>query len=248
MIFSVHIPKTAGTSFRRALEERFGPRLALYYGVRDPKTTEGLRVQRDALSEAVARLNDKGFEALHGHFMLRDVKPLISDPSAQVWTWLRDPVERTLSQYDFYKERPFEMKALAEKVKAGDIDLDAFSRLGGVRNLQTRYLMGFELSELAFVGIVERFELGLALLFGADAPELKRRYNATDARVEAGAGQRKRIAVANVNDMQLYLEGMRLFVDRIAAAADLAAPGRPTAAGTGAVKKLFRRAPASGRA
>ena len=242
MIFSVHIPKTAGTSFRRALEERYGPRLALYYGVQDPKTTEGLRVPRGELAGAVARLRDRGFEALHGHFMLRDVKPLVADPAAQVWTWLRDPVERTLSQYDFYKERPLELMKLAKAVKQGGVGAPAFARIKTVRNMQTNYLRGMALSDMAFVGLVEQFELGLALLFGSDAPELKRRYNATDVRSNVGAGQRKKIAVANVNDMQLYQDGLRLFVDRIAAAAAIAAPDRPTAAGTGAVTKLIRRA------
>jgi hypothetical protein len=241
MIFSVHIPKTAGTSFRRALEERFGPRLALYYGVRDPKTTEGLRVPREEVAGAAARLAEQGFEVLHGHYPLRLVAPLITDASAQVWTWLRDPVDRTISQFDFYKERPLELKALAGRVKAGEFDLDDFAKIKGVRDLQTRYLKGFALSDLAFVGVVEQFELGLALLFGDQAPELKRRYNATDERSKADADQRTRIAELNARDMQLYVEGLRLFVDRLAAAADVSAPERPTAAGSTLVKRLMRR-------
>ncbi|MDR4307292.1 sulfotransferase family 2 domain-containing protein [Chelatococcus sambhunathii] len=237
MIFSVHIPKTAGTSFARALEARFGKRLALYYGVHDPKTTEGLRVPREELAGPAAELEARGFECLHGHYHVRNVQPLITDP-AEVWTWLRDPVERTLSQFDFYKERPLELKELAERVKAGEVNIRDFAQIKGVRDLQTRYLKGFDLADYGFVGITEHFELGLSLLFGGEAPTLKRRYNATEARSVVDAEDRQRIAKANVRDLQLYADGLRLFVDRLAAAGAVSAPERPAAASGGLLKRL----------
>lgn len=232
MIFSVHIPKTAGTSFARALEQRYGKRLALYYGVKDPKTTEGLRVPREELAGAAAELAGRGFEALHGHYHVREVLPLIESPS-QVWTWLRDPVERTLSQFDFFKERPLELKALAQRVKSGEVGLDEFAGLRAVRDLQSRYLKGFPLADYGFVGITEQFELGLATLFGEAAPILKRRYNATEEKAQTTAGQRTKIAASNARDMQLYTEGLRLFIDRLTASADVRTPGRPEPAGNG---------------
>lgn len=241
MIYSVHIPKTAGTSFARALEARFPDKVAFYYGPKDPKTTDGLRVDREALAEAAADLGERGFEVLHGHYPPRFVEPLLVDPSRQVWTWLRDPVERTLSQYDFYKERPLELARFAEKVKSGRLSVESFARKAKIRDLQSRYLEGFALSDLAFVGIVEQFELSLALLFGADAPALKRRYNATEARSEAEQARRDQLATANARDMQLYAEGLRLFVDRLAIATGLEAPDRPSAAGAGLFKRLIRK-------
>ena len=60
MIFSVHIPKTAGTSFRNALKERYGDRLALYYGANDPATHPLLRVSRNALAGRVPTLEQAG--------------------------------------------------------------------------------------------------------------------------------------------------------------------------------------------
>lgn len=241
MIFSVHIPKTAGTSFARALEARFPEKVAFYYGPKDPKTTEGLRVDREELAGAAADLAHRGFEVLHGHYPLRFVAPLMADPSRQVWTWLRDPVDRTLSQYDFYKERPLELARFADKVKSGQLTVESFARKSKIRDLQSRYLDGFALSDLAFVGIVEQFELGLALLFGDDAPTLKRRYNATETRSPAERDQRDQLATFNARDMQLYAEGLRLFVDRLAVAAGLEAPDRPGAAGPGFVKRLIRK-------
>ena len=233
MIFSVHIPKTAGTSFARALEARFGKTLAFYYGVHDPKTTEGLRVPREELAGPAGELAARGFECLHGHYHVRNVLPLIGDP-ANVWTWLRDPVERTLSQFDFFKERPLELKELAERVKAGEVTVGEFAAIKSVRDLQARYLKGFELANYGFVGITEHFELGLASLFGGDAPTLKRRYNATNEKAEVTPAQRNKIAALNARDMRLYAEGLRLFVDRLAAAGAVNAPERPA----GLLKRL----------
>lgn len=241
MIFSVHIPKTAGTSFRMALEERYGEKLALYYGVQDPKTTGSLRVPLGQLAARVEALQAEGVEVLHGHFTVTSVKPLITDPSRQLWTWLRDPVERTVSQFDFYRERKLDLAKLAGKVKSGEILLKDFVRLRSVRDIQSHYLRGVDLSEFGFVGITERFELGLALLFGAEAPQLKRRYNATDERSQTRAPMRAHLLRANAQDMALYAEGLRLFVDRLAAASDIEAPKRPTVAGSGLIKRLARK-------
>lgn len=227
MIFSIHIPKTAGTSFQRALSERYGKRLALYYGVLDPKTTEGLRVPAGELADAAARLEERGYEVLHGHYRYAAVAPLVTDP-ATVWTWLRDPVERTLSQYEFYKRRPLELKPLAGRVKAGEVTLAQFAEEPEVLDAQSRHLKGVELSSLGFVGISERFELGLSLLFGEDAPTLTMRYNATERESEAKPSQRTMIAKTNARDMQLYAEGLRLFLDRVAASRSPAAGARPS--------------------
>lgn len=246
MIYSIHIPKTAGTSFRRALEQRYGSRLALYYGPQDPKTTPLLKAatSRD-LAARVAELPDRGFEVLHGHYQLKAVLPLIQDPSRQVWTWLRDPVDRVMSQYDFFKERALELDPLAKKVKSGEVEFGKFERVRGVREVQTRYLAGGSISEFAFVGITERFELGLELLFGADAPRLPMRYNATLEKREVTYEDRARIAALNSRDMMLYAEALQLFMDRALGAVgapEAAAPPAPAPAPRSLIKRLIGKA------
>lgn len=235
MIYSIHIPKTAGTSFRFALAERYGSRLAMYYGKKDPKTTEGLRVGRADLAKAAADLPERGFEILHGHFGSADVETLVDTPS-QIWTWLRDPVERTISQYEFYRQRPLELKALAQRVKSGETTFAAFLKAREVREIQSRYLRGLDLAQLGFVGISEHFELGLAMLFGEDAPRLKMRYNATEREMPMTPDGRTAIARANIRDMQLYAEALRLFVGRVAEANGVAVAGETP----GLVKRLIR--------
>lgn len=235
MIFSIHIPKTAGTSFRFALEALYGSRLALYYGVKDPKTTEGLRVPRKHLADAAAGLSERGFEVLHGHYVAADVAPLVENPS-QIWTWLRDPVERTISHYEFFRLRPLELSRLADRVKSGELTIETFPKAKEVRDLQSRHLAGLDLASLGFVGVSEHFELGMEVLFGAEAPWLKMRYNATERETPIPDAARQAIARVNVRDMQLYCEGLRLFVTRLAEAGTPA--GRQTRPGL--MERLMR--------
>lgn len=242
MIYSIHIPKTAGTSFRKALEMRYGGKLALYYGPKDPKNTPILQdVDSRRLALQVPKLIDHGYEVLHGHYRFQSIAALVDDPAKQVWTWLRDPVERVLSQHDFFMERPLELEDIAEKVKSGEIDFDGFIRMKAVRNLQARYLAGCELSDLAFVGLTERFELGLAMLFGDDAPRLPMRYNAVSERRETSGADRAKIATLNGLDMQLYAEGLRLFLDRVVAASAIAVPERPGVEAKSLLQRLIER-------
>jgi hypothetical protein len=241
MIFSVHIPKTAGTSFRNALKERYGDRLALYYGPNDPATHPLLRVSRRALVDRVPVLEKAGISVLHGHYTLDVVRDAVADPSRQVITWLRDPIDRLVSHYSFIKERPTKW-AFDTEIKAGALPLAAFARKRRFRNIATRYLAGVALEDLAFVGVTERFELGLAMLFGEEAPMLTRRYNAVSDLVDVSPRVRRRLYALNVADIRLYGEACRLMLDRLAASKAVIMPPKPEIAGTGVVRRLIRRA------
>jgi len=241
MIFSIHIPKTAGTSFRNALKELYGERLALFYGENDPATHPLLRVPRAELASRLPALADEGVEVLHGHYHLSLVESAIVDPRRQLWTWLRDPVERVISHYSFIKERPTKW-AFDKEIKAGQLSLTRFARKRRIRNIHSTFLAGVELKDFAFVGVTERFELGLALLFGADAPQLSRRYNAINERVDVTPREIAKLHALNRADVNLYAEGLRLMIDRVADAQAVETPERPKTAGTGIVRRLIRKA------
>ncbi|GLK81869.1 hypothetical protein [Methylopila turkensis] len=241
MIFSIHIPKTAGTSFRNALQARYGDRLALYYGPNDPATHPLLRrASRKSLAAHVPRLEDHGIEVLHGHYVLPLVETAVTDPSKQLWTWLRDPVERIISHYSYIRERPTKW-SFDEEIKAGELSLLKFSAMRRFRNLHSQYLRGIDIEEFGFVGLSERFELGLGMLFGEDAPQLPRRYNATDDKLEADEATRDRIHALNLDDYKLYGRAARTLIDRVAASRDIVTPARPDKAGASLVKRLIRK-------
>lgn len=239
MIFSIHIPKTAGTSFRKALEERYGDRLAFYYGRNDPKTDPSLAgVTRRDLASRLPLLEARGVEVLHGHYRFKDVRSAVTAPDRQLWTWLRDPVERVASHYYFYRERPV-TASLGDDVRTGGLSLERFAEAHKMRNMQTRYLMGADITQFAFVGLTERFELGLAMLFGDDAPRLPMRYNATGRKDDVADDMRGRLAGLNARDAALYAEGARLVEKRLAALGDIDVAEPPKAAGRGVLARLL---------
>ena len=240
MIFSIHIPKTAGTSFRNALKARYGDRLALFYGRNDPATHPLLRVARGSLASCVPQLEENGIEVLHGHYHLKLVQSAVADPSRQLWTWLRDPVERVISHYSYIRERQTKW-SFDKQIKSGELTMLHFAQMARWRNLQTQYLTGVPLADFAFVGVTERFELGLGLLFGEAAPQLPRRYNATDDKAEADELLRARLHVYNARDAWLYAEALRVVIDRVAATRAVVAPSRPAAAGTSLVRRVLRK-------
>lgn len=89
-LFSLHVPKTAGTSFRKDLEAWFGPdHLALHY--------------RGDQGEPPARAELKPGLCVHGHFnRLRGIGVREYYPqAAQFIVLLRDPFERFVSTWRY---------------------------------------------------------------------------------------------------------------------------------------------------
>lgn len=209
MILSIHIPKTAGTSFRKALEERYGRSLALYYGQDDRKTDPRLRCPRRELAARLPALKAEGVAILHGHYQFKDVAAVVPQLDATLWTWLRDPVERVVSHFYFYRERPV-TAALGDEVRTGGLSLEAFAAAPKMRSLQSRYLRGSRLGDYAFVGLSEQFEEGLGELFGDAAPKLPMRYNATREKECVLPELRARLAELNKADIKLYLRGAKV--------------------------------------
>ena len=117
MLYLIHIPKTAGTSLRRFLSEHVFPgRLYPVY--------EDIGYWNAAQTRASLR----GDEVLFGHFCY-GFHRLMHDPSPSYITFLRDPVERTISLYRHFRDRPgSEPHAL---IQAGNLSLREFVESGG---------------------------------------------------------------------------------------------------------------------
>ena len=99
MLISVHLPKTAGSSFVSALEHYFGEHLLKDYADL-PMNRSTPRRNFSAVRNALV-LPGKGavssdIRCIHGHYMpvkYRLVRP--KTPKVYV-TWMRDPVERSI--------------------------------------------------------------------------------------------------------------------------------------------------------
>lgn len=132
MLLFLHIPRTGGSTLKEALRQRLGPSarsLGNYY--KDAvRTTEALD----------AAAHDPELLVLYGHAPIDVVDRHL--PGATLVTIVRDPVERTISQYRHYVENevipPFNLVrdeglSLLECVRDGRFVLD---------NVQTRMLSG----------------------------------------------------------------------------------------------------------
>lgn len=162
LLISVHMPKTAGTSFRLALEGECGDSLESDY-VDLPVNTPRPNRELMAMNFAFQSIRRRPFRAtthcIHGHFLplkYRFVGRWVSE--VKFITWLRDPVERLASHYRFW--RGFDVSdnvpALHRRMLEENWSLDRFCLGPELRNLYVQLLFGFPVKRFSFIGLVER--------------------------------------------------------------------------------------------
>lgn len=160
-LISVHLPKTAGSSFRSSLEVLFKEKLYKDYqgsGIALSAFEKNRRILTESLS-----LANKGllsFDCIHGHFppakylLLNDLEPLT------FITWMREPVSRMISHY-YYWQRAYDPKRSAphhKQVIEENWSLEEFCLNERFRNIYSKYLWGFPLEYFDFIGITEHYE------------------------------------------------------------------------------------------
>jgi hypothetical protein len=237
LLVFVHVPKAAGTSLGRILRCHYGDAFERIDQVRRRELSDAAeRGERDP-SRAAA----PGLRAVSGHLPF-GLARFFPDDALYV-TVLRDPVQRTLSQYEYLLTRvgrPWEHDLLPPPTRG----LTVAQALGEgyVRdNLQTRLLCGVasihselpadaleqakrNLSErFAYVGTTERFAESLALLnLGLGWPTVAyKEGRVTPGRrpsAERPAGELRLVEEANLLDRELYAHAEGLLADAVAAA------------------------------
>ena len=170
MIISVHIPKTAGTSFLATLEQHFGDTLLKDYdgyGLRFVRETSSLYEKYAANLKASIRLAEKDltrFECIHGHFF--PIKYLLMGyrKQAKFVTWIRNPVDRVLSHYHHCKRNydPKTSPIFHRKVVEENWTIERFCLGPELRNHYWEKLWGFPLEYFDFVGITEFYDEDIA--------------------------------------------------------------------------------------
>lgn len=214
LILSVHIPKTGGTSFAEVLRHAYGRRVAFAYGPHHAHTHPLLReLGKKVDRSVVARLAEEGVRVVHGHFSASVFADAVPDPS-RYWIWLREPVERTISHFQFFKDKHAARGALGTQVAAGTLPLTAFSAHPAIRNLQARHVGPFAVSDFGFVGLTEHMAAGLRQL-GLSAPVGRTpTANVNRDKPEFDRQTRAAIAAENITDVAVYSEGLRIFLER----------------------------------
>jgi len=156
-IISIHIPKTAGTTFQSYLASAYDNNLI-------EVSTKPLFTRCDELSNRdKLHLNTFNEHVVHGHFTFDEIE---YNKEYFYITWLRDPVERVISHYFFWKNRPdINMHPIEKKIKYENLSLAEFAEIPCMRNVGLFFLGKDGLNKINFIGITELFDESMHLLF-----------------------------------------------------------------------------------
>lgn len=218
-LISIHVPKTAGVSFRRILERVYGKAdVAFDYDDRvlDPAApfrADPVAWRDGPRAECLARLGRLGPRVVHGHFSAG--KYAGEFPHARRIVWLREPIARLVSHYCYWCELPPANNTLHRHVVENALTLEQFAELEPMRDAVSRtFLRGLERDDLAFVGLQERFDddlrrLGRLLEWPADARParvaVENRTGASEQMLaDLSAGAVARLRDLNAADLALY--------------------------------------------
>ncbi len=150
----VHVPKTAGTSFRMALEHHLGADAMAYDYGPDSEVTSPVVMRhvydRPDLREFKAAVQDGHVKVVCGHFFADKYRELFGPENSLVF--LRDPVQRLISEYRHYVTYNGYGKEFAE-----------FYRDPAFINCQKRFVQGIPLDGYGLLGITERYKASLEM-------------------------------------------------------------------------------------
>ena len=216
---SIHIPKSAGTSFRNILKSVYGRN-----GV----------VRLDINVSRKVQINDKAFTGsslssgvavAHGHYSFRQFQQYFDESQdLKVITWLRHPVKRTISLYYYLMEQIHSQVIFTRRAER-TMDRMTYSLLEFATkpencNRMHRFLKGVKLTEMDFVGITEYFDEDIHHLAAImNWPKVKSlAVNKTRKKgKDIPDDVIEQIEAANQKDMEIYAEAMNLRNERLKA-------------------------------
>jgi hypothetical protein len=205
MLLVVHVPKTAGTSLRIALEAEFGfERVARDYGGQSEETSRLVREQlysdsaRKDVPGLIAQLRDSGYQALMGHFLLKRYSACFEP--GEMLAFIRDPLVRACSEW-------------LHRTRHGTFtgSFQEFLSMPQFQNVQARHLEGRP--EGMFIGLTERYREALERINARFGLQLTAK---TRNRDWSGGGKRlagklepgliEQFEALNQEDLRLYRE------------------------------------------
>ena len=217
MLVSLHLPKTAGTSFFSSLEGHYG-KGAIYrdYGdfpLNTPVFSRKSRALKGCIANALS-LTPRP-RCIHGHFLPIKYR-LCRD--AQFVTWMRDPAERLASHY-FYWQRTYDAanaKLLHKKMIEENWSLEKFCLSPELRNVYSQFLWGMPIRRFDFIGITEFYSSEMKYF---STKFLGKEYGPFQEKVNPNKGAEKyiqdqdlikKIAAYHQKDMALYHHALKV--------------------------------------
>lgn len=213
-LISVHVPKTAGTTFMDILNQIYGQE-NIYFDYQHPSAVKN---EPSALPH--------NFRVIHGHFNILKYDYLHAQ--AKKIIWLRHPIHVVISLYFYWLHVPiddiYQCHTIVRDVKMLKIKLDEFVEHGAAKNLISQHIFGLKINDFDFVGVQEFFQEDLA--------DLQKMLNWSDFRIEEKNTNPnpkyqeeletifskktliEKIIRNNQEDLEIYQEALRLRAER----------------------------------
>jgi|GEM_PF-1271342 len=209
-LFFVHIPKTAGTSLKRAFKDYLGDdAIWLNYSENSIETAE--IVKRHLIGKSnyygfYQEMLDKNIKLYAGHIPINPGFHVF--PSLNIFTVLRNPVDQVISHFNHYC-RWYDYDGTIEK----------FMATRGFADIQTRHLRGIPLQLIGLVGLSERYSEFTATLNDLYGLNIKERFDNNNEVKEVASLTDAQLDIFkenNPSDIALYEAASELFSQRYA--------------------------------
>jgi hypothetical protein len=227
LIVSVHLAKTGGNTFATILERAATGLFCQQYGPDHPNTSlrvEGVPLELTRGSQAL-QLFDQLLavpsiaarrSVLHGH--MNADQNMTKYPEADVIVWFRDPVDRVVSHYEFWKRLEVDFDdPLYRRFHDEDMSIEEFAAEPRVRNAQNRTTGRRGVEDFAFIGITEQYDRSLDLfgrMYDVDTSDVvPLNFNPKQKRGRYDLPDDTRAVIESYNqiDLELYDQAVERF-------------------------------------
>ena len=214
----VHIPKTAGSSFASEWSELRRPYRNIHVDYEDKDKPYDAKLE-GAVDRFIADAGTTGFRACSGHITMQHVlKIRRAIPRARAFSFLRDPVERVISDFRYartpahppYKEFMRQFPTIESYVDSPASQNKMFKFLTPDPRLTATQLFQSLDESMSFIGLTEMYPMSFNILMKLNGlnrlPTLhKSKTEPTeDNRVDRSPDLIKRIREANQLDLNLF--------------------------------------------
>jgi len=209
-LYFIHIPKTAGTSFRTAAVKAFGKnRVLMDYGVGAPETSAMIRNQVYGDGDywpIYEECRKNNIQMVCGH--VSSEKYIYGAGAQNTIVFLRDPVQRLYSEYKHFV-----------RIKGYEGTFCEYMNIPGKTNFQHKYMGKVPLRALGFVGVTEQYDDALKIInyrYRLGLKNLTENFSRQSLEEDHTiSDENKRLALElNTKDAQIYNNAKYLFNQR----------------------------------